>query len=79
MVGDDVYGGTFRYLERVRRHAGVDCPLRRTWQPDPDALWESLTARTALVWFESPSNPLLKIIDIAAAADDRARAGRAGG
>ena len=33
-----------------------------------DALWEALTERTRLVWFETPSNPLLKVIDIAAVA-----------
>ena len=47
-----------------------------------DALWEGLTARTRLVWFESPSNPLLKVTDIAASAAtirDRRGAGRRGG
>jgi cystathionine gamma-synthase len=34
----------------------------------PDALWEGLTGSTRLVWFETPSNPLLKVTDIAAAA-----------
>jgi cystathionine gamma-synthase len=34
----------------------------------PDALWEGLTAATRVVWLESPSNPLLKVTDIAAAA-----------
>ena len=32
----------------------------------PDALWEALTERTRLVWFETPSNPHLKVVDIAA-------------
>ena len=44
-----------------------------------DALWEGLTARTRLVWFESPSNPLLKVTDIAAAAATRPRPRGAGG
>ena len=35
---------------------------------DPDPLWEPLTERTRLVWFETPTNPHLKVIDIAAAA-----------
>ena len=67
LVGDDVYGGTFRYLERVHRPTGVEArylPLHR----DPDALWEALTERTRLVWFESPTNPHLRLVDIAAAA-----------
>jgi cystathionine gamma-synthase len=45
----------------------------------PDALWEELTGRTRLVWFESPTNPYLKIIDIAAVAETvRERAAQAG-
>src|SRR4051812_1689690 len=68
VVGDDVYGGTFRYLERVRRGAGVDARYVDL-SSGPDALWEALTERTRLVWFETPSNPYLKVIDIAAAAE----------
>ena len=67
VVGDDVYGGTYRYLERVRRPNGVDARYADL-AGDPDALWEALTERTRLVWFETPTNPLLKMIDIAAAA-----------
>ncbi len=67
VVGDDVYGGTFRYLERVRKPSGVQTRYADL-AGDPDALWESLTERTRLVWFETPTNPLLKVIDIAAAA-----------
>jgi len=67
VVGDDVYGGTFRYLERVHRGHGAD-PHYVDLAAGPDALWEALNDRTALVWFESPSNPLLKLVDIAATA-----------
>ncbi|NJD28992.1 MAG: hypothetical protein FIA92_11920 [Chloroflexi bacterium] len=68
VVGDDVYGGTFRYLERVRRSgAGV-----RTAYVDlaggTDRLWEALSEHTRLVWLETPTNPLLKVVDIAAVA-----------
>jgi cystathionine beta-lyase/cystathionine gamma-synthase len=66
VVGDDVYGGTFRYLERVRRPDGV-ATRYVDLAGDPDTLWEALTERTALVWFETPTNPLLKVVDIAAA------------
>jgi cystathionine gamma-synthase len=68
VVGDDVYGGTFRYLERVRRPNGVDAryvDLAR----GSDALWEAMTERTRLVWFETPTNPLLKLVDIEAIAE----------
>jgi cystathionine gamma-synthase len=67
VVGDDVYGGTFRYFERVHRSSGVDARYADL-AAGPDVLWEELTEATRLVWFESPTNPYLKIIDIAAAA-----------
>jgi cystathionine gamma-synthase len=78
VVGDDVYGGTFRYFERVHRPTGVDARYADL-AAGPDALWEELTGRTRLVWFESPTNPYLKIIDIAAVAETvRERAAQAG-
>jgi cystathionine gamma-synthase len=67
VVGDDVYGGTFRYLEKVRRGNGVDARYVDL-AGGMDALWEALNERTRLVWFETPTNPLLKVIDIGAAA-----------
>ena len=78
VVGDDVYGGTYRYLERVRRGAGVDSRYVDL-ASGPDALWEALTERTRLVWFETPSNPHLKLIDIAATARTVARRAADGG
>jgi cystathionine gamma-synthase len=78
VVGDDVYGGTFRYLERVRRGAGVDARYLDL-SAGPDVLWEALTERTRLVWFESPSNPYLKLVDIAEAVAVVARRGAEGG
>jgi cystathionine beta-lyase/cystathionine gamma-synthase len=68
VVGDDVYGGTYRYLERVHRPSGVDSRYVNL-DSGPDVLWEALTERTSLVWFESPTNPYLKLVDIGAAAD----------
>ena len=65
VVGDDVYGGTYRYLERVHRPRGV-VSRYVDLAAGTDALWEALSERTRLVWFESPTNPLLKIVDIAA-------------
>ena len=78
VVGDDVYGGTYRYLERVRRGAGVDS-LYVDLSSGQDALWEALTERTRLVWFETPSNPLLKVVDIAAIVATVARREAEGG
>ena len=65
VVGDDVYGGTYRYFERVHRPHGVDARYADL-HSGSDVLWEELTERTRLVWFESPTNPYLRIIDIAA-------------
>jgi cystathionine gamma-synthase len=64
VVGDDVYGGTYRYLERVHDATGA---TRRyvDLSAGPDVVWEALTERTRLVWFETPTNPLLKVVDIA--------------
>ncbi len=65
IVGDDVYGGTYRYLERVRKPGGGVTPTFIDLTAGMDALWEALSERTRLVWFESPTNPLLKTVDIA--------------
>ena len=79
VIGDDVYGGTFRFFERVGRPRGIDARYADL-AGDPDAgLAASLSPRTRLVWFETPSNPLLKITDIRAVAAAVARhAGAAG-
>jgi cystathionine beta-lyase/cystathionine gamma-synthase len=68
VVGDDVYGGTYRYLERVHRPGGAATARYADLAAGPDVLWEQLSARTRLVWFETPTNPTLKLTDIAAAA-----------
>jgi len=79
LVGDDVYGGTYRYLERVHRPIGAASATYADLESGPDALWERLTDRTRLVWFETPSNPNLKLTDIAAAAKTvRDRAAQSG-
>ena len=79
VVGDDVYGGTYRYFERVHRPHGVDAKYADL-HTSPDVLWEQMTERTRLVWFESPTNPYLRIIDIAASVQAvRDRAAQTGG
>ena len=68
LVSDDVYGGTYRLFERVLRDTGVDARFR-DFSVDPVAALDAeLTDRTRLVWLETPSNPLLKLIDVAAVA-----------
>jgi cystathionine gamma-lyase len=67
VAGDDLYGGTYRLFERVRaRSAGQ--ALTFVDLSTIDAIAAALTPRTALVWVESPSNPLLKLADLAAIA-----------
>ncbi len=63
-IPPDVYGGTYRILNRVCKPVG--CKVRQGDLSDPAALAALLTPRTKLVWLESPTNPRLLIYDIAA-------------
>ncbi|HET7676564.1 MAG TPA: PLP-dependent transferase [Candidatus Limnocylindrales bacterium] len=76
VAADDLYGGTFRYFERVARESGVEAAYVDLSTEPAAALAGAVDARTRLVWLESPSNPLLKVLDIAAVA--AALAGRTG-
>ncbi len=64
LLGDDVYGGTYRLLAQVLEPWGLTFDTADL--TDLDAVANGLTERTRFVWFETPSNPLLKIVDIAA-------------
>ena len=68
LVGDDVYGGTYRFFERVARPRGIEVRYLDLTDPDAAGLAAVIGERTRLVWFETPSNPLLKVTDIAAVA-----------
>jgi len=63
---DDVYGGTYRSLDKVFKQFGVT--YTRVDMLDLDATEAAFTGKTKLVWIETPTNPLLKIIDIEAVA-----------
>lgn len=64
---DDLYGGTYRLFERVRsRTAGLS--VSYVDLNDFSALGEALTAATRMIWVETPTNPMLKLVDIAAVA-----------
>jgi cystathionine gamma-synthase len=68
LCANDVYGGTYRYFEHVARHTGVETSYH-DFSADPAAtLRDHLDGQTRLVWLETPSNPHLKVIDIAAVA-----------
>src|SRR5216117_2235490 len=62
VVSDDLYGGTFRLFEKVRRRS-ADLDFTYVDLTDPAMLTRSLKKNTRMVWVETPSNPLLKIID----------------
>ena len=63
IAGDDQYGGTYRLFERVRRRsAGLSFSF--VDMTDPENVRAAATAKTRLIWVETPSNPLLKIADL---------------
>ena len=63
---DDMYGGTVRLFEQVFRRQGLD--FSYVDLTDPQALTAALRPETRMVWIESPTNPLMKLVDIAAVA-----------
>ena len=65
---DDVYGGTYRLIENVRKRSSG---LRVSWvKPDDLAGLEAeIRPDTRMIWVETPTNPLLKLADLAAIAD----------
>src|SRR6266849_348326 len=69
----DLYGGTFRLLERVFKPWGL--VARYTDDASPAGFARIITPATKLVWIETPTNPLLQILDIAAIAELAHKAG----
>ncbi len=67
LAGNDVYGGTYRLFHRVLRDYGLQFDF--VDMEDLDAVRAALKSNTRLVWIETPTNPLLKIFDIAALAE----------
>src|SRR5207253_7773599 len=67
VMTDDVYGGTYRLFARVFDRLGVT--LTAVDMRKPEAARRAMRPRTKLVWIETPSNPLLKVLDIAALAE----------
>jgi cystathionine gamma-lyase len=71
---DDLYGGTLRLLERVRqRSAGLKTTLID--MSDPSAVEAAIRPQTRLIWVETPTNPMLKLVDLAAIAEIGRRRG----
>jgi cystathionine gamma-synthase len=64
LLADDVYGGTYRLLSKVLEPWGLS--FSTVDLNDADAIRGALRPQTRVVWFETPSNPLLKIVDLEA-------------
>jgi cystathionine gamma-lyase len=67
VAGDDMYGGTYRLFERVRR-ASAGHTFTYVDLADPQALAAALRPETKMVWVETPTNPMLKLADLRATA-----------
>jgi cystathionine gamma-synthase len=65
--GDDAYGGTYRLFTKVFARLGVTFDFVDT--RDPEEVAEAIKPETKLVWMETPTNPLLKLADIAKIAE----------
>jgi cystathionine beta-lyase/cystathionine gamma-synthase len=74
LVGDDVYGGTFRIFDKVMKQFGLDATFMD--MSDPKKVAEAIRPNTRLIWLETPSNPMLKIFDIGAIADIASKKGK---
>ncbi|MCA9617792.1 MAG: cystathionine gamma-synthase [Myxococcales bacterium] len=73
VCGDDVYGGTFRLLDKVMKPMGISQSF--VDMSDAASVAEAMRPETKMVWMETPTNPLLKIFDIRGAAKAAQAAG----
>jgi cystathionine beta-lyase/cystathionine gamma-synthase len=67
VCGDDVYGGTFRIFDKVMKPMGIEASF--VDMQDLGRVRAAMRPNTKLVWMETPSNPMLKIFDIAGVAE----------
>jgi len=65
VLPNDLYGGTYRLVDKVLRRWGLSYDL--VDQQDPAALAGVVRPETAVVWIETPTNPLLNVVDVEAA------------
>ncbi len=73
VLGDDAYGGTHRLLARL--HVPLGIRLDTVDLTDADAITAALAEPVRLIWIETPTNPLMKVVDIAAVAGRAKAAG----
>jgi cystathionine gamma-lyase len=66
VVGDDLYGGTYRLFSRVLSRYGLE--FSYVDMTDPKAVRAAIRPQTKMFWIETPTNPLLKLVDIEAIA-----------
>lgn len=71
--GDDVYGGTYRLFESVMRPFGLEFTFLRL--DSGERIEEAIRPNTRMLWFETPSNPLLNIVDVEMVVDIARRHG----
>lgn len=62
ICGDDVYGGTYRFFDKVMRSFGISYDFVDL--TNPDNLTATIRENTKMIWLETPTNPLLKITDL---------------
>jgi len=62
IAGDDIYGGTYRLFEQVLRNYGLQ--FTYVDPQDPANVEKAVRKNTRLIWIETPTNPLMRIIDI---------------
>lgn len=68
IASNDLYGGTYRLFERVRRNS-AHLDITYVDPGRPELFEQSVRANTRMIWMETPTNPLLKIADLAAIGD----------
>ena len=73
VLSDDLYGGTFRLADKVFKRLGIEQTFVDV--TDPRAVESAMRANTKLLWVETPTNPMLKICDLAALAQVCTRRG----
>ncbi|GIK66414.1 MAG: putative cystathionine gamma-synthase [Chloroflexota bacterium] len=64
IVGNDVYGGTYRLFDKVLRQYGLEFSFVDV--TDPEAIEAAIQPNTRLIWLETPTNPMLRLADIRA-------------
>ncbi len=74
VAGDDLYGGTYRLFENVRRRAAGQS-FSFVDLSDPETLEAAIRPGTRMVWVETPTNPLLRVVDLGAVVEIAGRHG----